>query len=207
MRRFKKMYESKRSFQICLFEGIDCRWPVIDGWTQKRMDSGINELGEIEEYTIEYSNDKKGFIVTFFIKQNTYSIDEIEGRWFIRAWGKTEEGIINSLKKIKSVLKKVEVLYEKAKIEGMKKIPNIPEWKKIVNDYDIVYSRKQNNRTVIVKIMNIHFFIKNLYGGSKVGVYNDAMNDRVTEKEFYIDSNRSDFKNKMSDLNDKFFKK
>lgn len=207
MRSFKKLYESKRSYRICLFEGKDCRWPVIDGWTQKIINIGLDELGEPGNYTINYLNDKKDFIVTFFIEQNKYFIDEFKADWIMRVWGKKEEGNIDSLKKIKSVLKKLETLYEKAKSEGKKKIPSFLEWKKIVNDYEIAYSRKQNNRTVVVKIMSIHGFIKNLFIAFGVGVYNDSMNDRVTEKEFYIDSKRSEFKKEISVLNDKFFKK
>lgn len=206
MKSFKKMFESKRSFKMCLFDGKEQRWPVIDGWTQKISDVCSIENSNVENYMIEYYNDKKYFNVTFIIERDNYFPENFKGNWIFNDWGKTECGAIKSEKNIKAALKKADILYEKAKEEGKKKIPNMPEWKRIVNDYEIAYSRKQKNLTCIVKITSIHGFIKNLFGGFKVCVYNDSMNDRVTEKEFYIDSKRSDFKSKMSDINDKFFK-
>lgn len=210
MKSFKNMFKSNQKFKICLFEGIEQYWPVIDGWTQgmeNMYPSPETDYSNLEVYMIDYYNDKKGFIVTFTISKNTYTPDFFEGNWALCTWGQADHGILKSEKSVKSVLKKAEILYEKFKAEAIKKIPIISEWKRIINDYEISYSKKQNDRTVMVKIVNIGSFIRNGIIGGKVYVFDDSMNDRVTEKNYYIDLKRTSLKTNIFDLNDKFFKK
>lgn len=207
MKSFKKMYESKRSFKICLFEGKEEFWPVVDGWTQKVTDSFPDEFSTEIYYYIDYFNDEKNFTVLFDIKKDTYFPNNFEGKWILNVWGKQEEGELKTEKNIKNILKKLEIRYEEIKQEAMKKIPNIPGWKKVVNDFEISYSRKQDERTVIVNVVNLGAFICNTWIGCKISVYNDEMNVRVTEQEFYEEGNRTSFRKIMSNLDNKFFKK
>lgn len=206
MKSFKKMLESKRMFQICLFEEKKYFWPVIVGWTQHLCDHYTNEQTNIDHYHIEYFNDEKNFYVGFSIEKNGYLPNDFVGKWNLNVWGQEENGVLKSEKSIKSILGKCETKHDEFKVEGLKKIPSVPDWKKIVNDYEIAYSRKQNLRTVIVKISNLGAFIRNTWCGCRVCVYNDA-DVRYTESEFYEESRRSDFMKLMSNLDDKFFKK
>lgn len=204
---FKKMFESKKSFLICLFEGVECRWPIIEGWTQKQMTGIPYNDQESTTYMIEYFNDKKNFYVSFHIEENEYNLDSFLGKWTLTAWGKTEQNEFKSVKQMKSILKKTEILYENLKTEGKKKIPNIPEWGKKVNDYEISYLKKVKNRTVTVKILDIHGFIRNFSIGYNIRIYNDSLDDRVVENAYYKENNRAGFKSMISQIDDEYFKK
>ena len=206
MRSFRKMFNSKRKFKICLFEGENQFWPVVDGWTQHLCDHYSDEQNNIKHYEIDYFNDKKNFYVRFSIDELDYFPNNFTGIWSLNDWGQDESGVMKSEKSIKPILKKCESLFDKFKVEGMKKIPDIPEWKKVVNDYEIAYSRKQNKRTVIVKLISHNSFIRNGWIGCKISVYVDE-DIRYVEQESYEESNRAKFKKLMSDLNDRFFKK
>lgn len=207
MLKFKTFVNEGKKFKMCLFEGKERYWPIIDGWTQNRTPEYIGNDNGKTFYTIKYLNDKKFFVVNIEIEGNEYMPEAFKGSWYLNAWGQNFKGEFKSETGIKSLLNKAEKLYDKFKSDAMPKIPTIQDWKLVVNDTEISYSRKQKNRTVILSITDIQGFIGDFFSvGSTIGIYNDSIDTRVTEREYYENASRITFKNLISKLNNKYFK-
>ena len=208
MIRFKKMLKETKKHKICFCENenVTLYWPIVDGWTSdSEFDIGYDN--EKEYVPICYFNDDKNFIVWFTIMRGDDIFSEQTIKYDYKFWGIKKNEKFKSIKSIKSILKKVEKEYDIAKKEALKKIPSFAKWKRVVNDIEISFSRKQRDRTVIVRISDIHKFIKNYFGvNAFVNVYNDFLDNRIAEKSYLDNGSRYNIKNLISKLNDLNFK-
>jgi hypothetical protein len=206
MIRFKKMLKETKQHEICFCENenVTLYWPIIDGWTQN---GELCVCKNEDNISISYFNDDKNFIVWFEIvpEENIFSEQKCTYKYMF--WGMEKNEKFKSIKSIKSILKKVEKEYDIAKKDALKKIPTFDNWKRVITDVEISFSRKQNDRTVIVKINNVNNFIK-YYNcvGANICIYDDFSDNRIIEKEFYGNGSRNNIKKLISELDDKYFK-
>ena len=206
MIRFKKMFKETQKHEICFCESENdtLYWPTVDGWTQNN-DICVGECRDI--YSMYYFNDDKNFVVWFEIVKGEDIFSEQECTYFYKFWGAEKNEKFKSIKNIKSILKKVEKEYDIAKKDAVVKIPTFDKWNLTVTDIEISYSRKQKDRTVVVKINNITGFIKNYDGvGAGICVFDDSLEDRLIKLEFWGDASRSNIKKLISELDSKYFK-
>lgn len=207
MRRFKNVYRNGKRYKIgfCESENKNLYWPNVDGWTQHKDIFVGDENRKI--INIRYFNDVKNFCVYFELNEMDVMFSEVAGTFFYHFWGKEKTNELKSVVAIKSILKKTEKIYDKAKSDGIKKIPTFKNWKLAISDVEIMYSRKENNRTVAIKITEINYFILNdSYVCANIGIYNDSYDNRVTEKEYNESGSRSRLKTLISKLNTTYFK-
>lgn len=212
MQRFKNVFRNGKRYKICFREDEkkNLYWPRVDGWTQEisKINRSDPEKNEIIWHYINYFNDNKNFFVQFECSENERMFyDNIDITWSLSAWGQSKRENIKSLGSIKTVLKKAEILYDSYKKQAINKIPSFPDWKRVISDIEISYSKKQNNKSVILKINDIDGFIRNRFSTPVlIGVYDDSMNSRIIEKEYYENGKRSGFRALISILNDRHFK-
>ena len=207
MQRFKNVYKNGKRYKICFCENEkkNLYWPVVDGWTQHK-DVFVGEENK-EIISVRYFNDDKNFNIYFELIRTKDLFSEQTGTCFFRFWGKEKSEELKSVASIKSILKKTEKIYDEAKIDGIKKIPTFKNWKRAISDVEIMYSRKQNNRTLAIKISEINYFIlSDSYVDANIGIYNDSYDNRVTELEYNVNGSRSKLKALISKLNTTYFK-